>query len=285
MGSLAARRIVWLIAALAAVPAFSKQSRQENRSPHSLFSQSAAEILQREYGKSETSYLLLDANSGALLAAHWENPDQPIPMGSLVKPFTALAYAEEHNFKFPTFACKGKANGCWQDRPHGELGLTAAIVVSCNAYFLQLAAGVPTERLISIADSFDLEPPKEDTTLANLIGLGDRWKIAPLRMARAYLELVRRKSAPGVPPIIEGMRQSAENGTGAAVNRQLRHSKALVKTGTAPCTHPHWAPADAFVLALFPAEQPELLLLIRMHSATGAKAAETEGRMLRDMEE
>lgn len=285
MGSLAARRIVWLFIALIAAPAFPKQPPQENRSPHSLFSQSAAEILQREYGKSETSYLLLDVNSGTLLAAHWENSDQPIPMGSLVKPFTALAYAEEHNFKFPTYACKGKANGCWQDRPHGDLNLTAAISVSCNAYFFQLTAGVPAERLISIADSFGLDPPKKDAAAANLIGLGDQWKISPLRMARAYLELIRRKDSPGVAPILEGMRQSGQRGTGAAVDRQLRHSEALVKTGTAPCTHPHWAPADGFVLALVPAEQPELLLLIRMHSVPGAKAAETEGRMLHDMEE
>jgi cell division protein FtsI/penicillin-binding protein 2 len=286
MGSVVARNIAWLlVVAFVAAPGFSQQPRQENSSPHSLFSQSATEILQREYGKSETSYLLLDAGSGALLTAHWENPDKPIPMGSLVKPFTALAYAEEHDFRFPTYACKGKANGCWQDQPHGELNLTAAISVSCNAYFLQLAEGVPTERLVSIADSFDLETPNKNATAENLIGLGDQWKIAPLRMARAYLELVRRKDAPGVAAILEGMRQSGLHGTGAAVDRQLRHSEALVKTGTAPCTHPHWAPADGFVLASVPAEKPELVLLIRMHSVTGAKAAETAGRMLRDMEQ
>lgn len=286
MGTVAARCSVWLFAVtFVAVPVFPQPPGQQTSSPHSLFSQSAAEILQREYAKSETSYLLLDARSGALLAAHWENPDKPIPMGSLVKPFTALAYAEAHDFHFPTYACKGKANGCWQERSHGELNLTTAISVSCNAYFLRLAEGVPTEHLVSIADSFDLDAPRKDATPANLIGLGDEWKIAPLRMARAYLELLRRRDAPGVAPILEGMRESGLHGTGAAVDRQLKYSAALVKTGTAPCTHSHWAPADGFVLALVPAEKPEILLLIRMHSLTGAKAAETAGRMLRDMEE
>jgi len=285
MGSIIARRILGLfVVAFIAAPAFAQQARQPSSSTSSLFSESAAKILQRAYGQSETSYLLVDANSGALLTAHWENPDKPIPLGSLVKPFTALAYAESHNFQFPTYACKGKANGCWQDQPHGELNLTAAISLSCNAYFLQLAAHVPAERLISIADSFGLNVPNENATPANLIGLGDQWQIAPLRMARAYLELIRRKHAPGVGPIIEGMRQSALQGTGAAVGRQLKHS-ALTKTGTAPCTHSRWAPADGFTLALVPAEKPEILLLIRMHSVTGAKAAETAGRMLRDMEE
>jgi cell division protein FtsI/penicillin-binding protein 2 len=286
MGPVVARNIAWLlVVAFVAAPAFSQQPRQENGLSHSLFSQSAAEILQLEYGKGEISYLLVDADSGALLAAHWENPDKPIPMGSLVKPFTALAYAEEHDFRFPTYACKGKANGCSQDQPHGELNLTKAISVSCNAYFLHLAEGVRAERLVAIAHSFDLETPNKNATAGNLIGLGDQWKIAPLRMARAYLELVRRKDAPGVAAILEGMQMSGLHGTGAAVDRQLRHSKALVKTGTAPCTHPHWAPADGFVVALVPAEKPELLLLIRMHSVTGAKAAETTGRMLRDMEQ
>jgi cell division protein FtsI/penicillin-binding protein 2 len=286
MGSIVARGMVWLVVvALVAASAFSRQARQGNNSAHSLFSQSAAEILEREYGTSETSYLLLDANSGTLLASRWENSDQPIPMGSLVKPFTALAYAEAHDFRFPTYTCKGKANGCWQDQPHGELNLSAAIAVSCNAYFLRLAESVPAERLVSIADSFDLEAPRKDATAANLIGLGDQWKVAPLRMARAYLELVRRKDAPGVAPILEGMRQSALHGTGMAVGRQLKHSTALVKTGTAPCTHAHWAPADGFVIALVPAEKPEILLLVRVHSVAGAKAAETAGRMLSDIEE
>ncbi len=70
MGSLAARRIVWFfLIAFAATPAFPQQSPKQSNSSHSLFSQSAAETLQREYGKSEISFLLLDAGSGALLAS------------------------------------------------------------------------------------------------------------------------------------------------------------------------------------------------------------------------
>ena len=286
MGSLAARRIVWFfLIAFAATPAFPQQSPKQSNSSHSLFSQSAAETLQRDYGKSEISFLLLDAGSGALLASNWESADKPIPMGSLVKPFTALAYAETHNFLFPTFTCKGKANRCWQDKPHGPLNLVPAISVSCNAYFLQLAEAVSHENVSSVANLFDLDAPAKDATAANLIGLGDEWKIAPLRLARAYLELFRRKDAPGVSDILEGLRQSGLRGTGAAVDRQLKHSAALIKTGTAPCTHSRWAPADGLVMALVPAEKPELLLFIRMHSVTGAKAAETAGLMLRDVEQ
>jgi hypothetical protein len=45
------------------------------------------------------------------------------------------------------------------------------------------------------------------------------------------------------------------------------------------------APGDGFVVALVPAQQPEILLMVRVHGVPGAKAAETAGRMLRRMEE
>ena len=247
--------------------------------------QSAVEILQRDYSTSETSYLLLDARSGALLASRWENSEKPIPLGSLVKPFTALAYAEAHDFRYPEYECKGKASGCWQPQPHGKLDITSAVAVSCNTYFRLLAENVAPEQLAPLLQSFGLEPPAADSSAANLMGMGEQWRVSPLHMAKAYLELYRRKDQPGVSPLVEGMRQSALHGTGAAIGRQLKQTTALVKTGTAPCTHSSWAPADGFVLALVPAGQPEILLFVRMHSVTGAKAAETAGRMLHQMEE
>jgi cell division protein FtsI/penicillin-binding protein 2 len=287
MDSIAKRKSVWhpLLFIFLAVPVLSQQPQLPSRITHSLFSQSAVEILQRDYSTSQTSYLLLDAKSGALLASHWENSEKPIPLGSLVKPFTALAYAQAHDFRYPIFECKGKASGCWQDQPHGKLDMTAAVSVSCNAYFRRMAESITVEQLAPVAQAFGLEFPDANFTSPNLIGLGGQWRISPMHMAQAYLELVRRKEQPGVSPILDGMRQSALRGTGAAVHRQLNHTAALVKTGTAPCTHSSWAPADGFVLALVPADQPEILLLVRVHGVAGAKAAETVGRMLRQMEE
>jgi cell division protein FtsI/penicillin-binding protein 2 len=268
-----------------AAPVFCRQSEPTSSATRSLFAQSAVEILQRNYARSETSYLLLDARSGAVLASHWKNSDQPIPLGSLVKPFTALAYAGGHDFRYPIYECKGKASGCWQSQPHGKLDVISAVAASCNTYFHLLAESVSPEQLASLVQSFGLESPGAESTAANFMGLGARWRISPLHMARAYLELYRRKDQPGVSPLIEGMRQSALHGTGAAIGHQLKQTTALVKTGTAPCTHASWAPADGFVLALVPAEQPEILLFLRIHSVTGARAAEIAGRLLRQMEE
>jgi cell division protein FtsI/penicillin-binding protein 2 len=253
--------------------------------PRTLFSQSAVEVLQRDFSGRSVSYLLFDANSGALLASHWEHYDDPIPLGSLVKPFTALAYAEAHEFRYPTYECKGQSSGCWQVHPHGKLDIVSAISVSCNSYFLSLSESVTAEQLLPVTRAFELESPEPDFTRSSLIGLGERWKISPIRMARAYLELYRRRTQPGVREILAGMLQSEKRGTGAAVGRALKHSDALVKTGTAPCTHASRAPADGSVIALVPAQKPEILLMIRVHGVAGAKAAETAGRMLSRMEE
>jgi cell division protein FtsI/penicillin-binding protein 2 len=262
-----------------------QQQPSPNAPPRSLFSQSASEILRKQFANSGASYLLLDAHSGAVLASNWENYDKPIPMGSLMKLFTALAYAGVHDFRYPTYECKGKSTGCWQDQPHGKLDVVAAVSVSCNSYFRRLAESVSPEQLAPVTQEFHLEAPDANSTGGNLIGLGTQWRVSPLHLAQAYLELYRRKEQPGVAPLLEGMRQSALRGTGAAVDRQLKPTKALVKTGTAPCTHTHWAPADGFVLSMVPAENPEILLLIRIHSVAGAKAAETAGQMLLRMEE
>jgi cell division protein FtsI/penicillin-binding protein 2 len=203
----------------------------------------------------------------------------------LVKPFTALAYAEAHDFQYPTHVCKGEASGCWQVHPHGELDIASAIAVSCNSYFRALAANLKGEQLLPTTNRFGLESPAKELTGADLMGLGDQWRISPLHMARAYLELYRRRDQPGVRELLNGMAQSAQRGTGASVGRALKPTDALVKTGTAPCTHVHPAPADGFVVALVPANQPEILLMIRVHGVAGAKAAATAGRMLSRMEE
>jgi len=250
-----------------------------------LFLQSAGSTLVREFSTGNLSFLLLDARTGNVAASYWDNPVKPIPLGSLVKPFAALAYAEAHDSQFPLHVCKGKASGCWQSRPHGELGITSAIAFSCNSYFRALTANLTGENMLPVARQFDLDAPDADLTGPALMGLGIRWRVSPLRMARAYLELYRRRDQAGVSEILAGMVQSAREGTGSAIGRALKHSGAMVKTGTAACTHARSVPADGFVVALVPASDPQYLLLVRVHGVTGATAAVTAGRMLSRLED
>jgi cell division protein FtsI/penicillin-binding protein 2 len=250
----------------------------------SLFAQSAAETLNRDFPDPDVSFLLLDARTGHTLTSRWDNIDSSIPLGSLVKPFTALAYGEQHDFDYPAHTCRGTATGCWLPRGHGEIGLKSAIAYSCNSYFRMLTANLAAPDVAPIAAQFGIEPPDGDASGTALAGIGSRWRISPPRMARAYLELIRRREQPGVREILAGMVQSAQHGTGAAVDRILPFPDALVKTGTAPCTHSPRAPGDAFAIVLTHADQPKILLMVRVHGVPGAQAAKTAGLMLRRIE-
>lgn len=258
---------------------------ERSQDSDTLFAQSAAEALSREFSSRDVSFLLLDARTGRVIASRWDHPETPIPLGSLVKPFTALAYGELHEFKYPPHMCRGTATGCWRPGGHGATDLTSAIAYSCNSYFRMLTADLKAADVSPTAMRFGLESPDHDATGAALAGLGDRWRTSPLRMARAYLELVRRREQPGTREIVAGMAQSAQQGTGAEVDRSLPFPDALVKTGTAPCTHSPRAPGDGFVVALVPGDDPQILLMVRVHGTPGARAAKTAGQMLRRIQE
>ncbi len=251
--------------------------------PPSLFAQSAAALLARDFPDPALSYLLFDARRGRLLAARWDHPDQPIPLGSLVKPFIAMAYGADHSFRFPRHECRGGAT-CWLPSGHGRLDLTHAVAYSCNAYFRALAADLDLAHTAGEYRHFGLEPPPASATPDQLIGLEDSWRLAPLQIAHAYLALAARPWDPGVPLVLEGMADSARFGTGKAVGRTLNAAGALVKTGTATCTHGN-APGDGFVVALLPADAPRLLLLVRVHGQPGSRAALTAGRILRRLQD
>ncbi len=251
----------------------------------SLFAQSARQILNRDFPSGDISFMLLDATTGNVLASRWDDPETPIPLGSLVKPFTALAYGEHHAFRYPAHVCQGTATGCWFPRGHGEVDLTSAIAYSCNSYFRVLTAEMTTADVSPVAARFGLKPPAPEVAGPALAGIGNRWQISPLSMARAYLELPRRRDQPGVRQILAGMAQSAKQGTGAEVDRTLLSPDALVKTGTARCTHAKRAPGDGFTIAMVPSENPQFLLMVRVHGVPGAQAAKITGQMLRRLQE
>ncbi len=288
---------------IAGLPALSSSDAEKlasdyNQPRASLFVQSAGQILSREYGNchgaavsrscsqsDRISFLALDAHTGAVIASRWENPEKPVPLGSLVKPFTALAYGERHQFIYPTHVCRGTSTGCWLPRGHGEVDLASAIANSCNSYFRMLTANMSVADVSPVTGSFGLQLPAPESSGFSLAGVGTGWLISPLSMANAYLELIRRRDQPGVRQVLAGMAQSAWRGTGAEVDRALEHPEALVKTGTALCTHSKHAPGDGFVIAMIPAGDPQILVMVRVHGVPGAQAAQTAGQMLRRIEE
>jgi cell division protein FtsI/penicillin-binding protein 2 len=245
------------------------------------FSQGAKAVLERNFPSPNLSYLLLDA-SGNVLAERWPAP-APISPGSLIKPFLAIAYGEQHGGRFPTVRCLGTRDRCWLPRGHGNLGLEEAITQSCNAYFLQLAAGLDHQRAAETFARYGLAGPPITASAESLAGLGSAWKETPLAWARAYLQLVNEQQSPTQSRVVKGMLGSAERGTARAIDAALGRNAALAKTGTAVCSHTPRGAADGFTVVLYPAAQPRMLLLARVHGVTGAESAKAASAMLRSL--
>ena len=277
------KQIFFVTGLVLLVPAMSSSRPSPDRfaDQKSLFAQASAQALNQNFSNPDISFLVLDTRTGELLASRWDDPDRPVPLGSLAKPFAALAYGEQHAFHYPTHTCRGSQSGCWRPGGHGEMNLTSAIAYSCNSYFRALTEDLHAGDLAQTANRFGIEAPDSQASGMDLAGLGPRWKISPLRMAHAYLEMFQSRDNPAVIQILAGMERSAQKGTGAEVDRALGHKNALVKTGTATCNHVQRAPGDGFAMALAPAEYPRILLFVRVHGVPGSQAARTAGQMLR----
>jgi cell division protein FtsI/penicillin-binding protein 2 len=228
----------------------------------------------------DPAYLMIDAATGRRIETRWSNPEQPVPLGSLIKPFTALAYAAAHHLTYPTFVCHGAEDGCWRPAGHGRIGITEAVAFSCNAYFRRLSEGTSPAVLTSTLARFGISADVPSATPTAMVGLGDRLRLSPLAVARGYLELASRTAQPGVPPLLEGMRLSARTGTGSGVGAAVGDVDALVKTGTAPCLHEPRAAGDGYAVALYPADRPRVVLIVRAHGRTGAQTASLAGELL-----
>ena len=235
-----------------------------------LHAQSAAAVLKRDFNGPDLSYILLDEN-GQILAQRWEQPERDIPVGSLLKPFFAVAYGRTHH-SFPVFHCVGKKT-CWLPRGHGTLHIREAIAFSCNSYFHQLVASAGSGFRPAM-EGFDLHTSSEHSLST----------AAPLALERAYLELTRHSQEAEVSPVLEGMALSAQKGTAKAIAKELPEMTALAKTGTAPCTHVKKAPGDGFALVMAPADHPRAVLLVRLHGKPGFMAADLAGRMIAKVE-
>ncbi len=211
-------------------------------------------------------YIVVDIRTREVLAQEWPDAGQPIPVGSLVKPFTALASAGP----FPDFVCHGAIDRCWLAKGHGPLQFRDALANSCNAYFLHLARGVDAHTLAVVAAKFGIPPPSSETPEAR-IGLGAGWQISPISLARAYCELTARSAEPRVAEILAGMKQAAESGTASAIGHG-----AFAKTGTAPCVAKQKHKGDGFAIVL----DTRIAILVRVHGVPGAEAAKSAAVIL-----
>ena len=273
----------WLVPMTSSGDSFTRPGALESSSDAALFSRTASQTLARDFSSPGISYLLFDSRDDTFIAARWSESTQPVPVGSLVKPFTALAYAETHDFRFPEHVCTG-GSSCWLPKGHGALGIVAAIALSCNAYFTELASNTGGLQVTSVARRFGLNGPGTNASPEAMAGRFGVWREAPESLVRAYAMLLGRRSQPAIRDIVDGMAKSAREGTAAGLSRHALHQTFLAKTGTAPCTHTEHAPGDGFVIVAWPADFPRYLLLVRQHGVPGAQASVLAGRMLLSLE-
>lgn len=214
-------------------------------------------------------YLVMNFSTGETLTESWHNEQVSSP-GSLLKIFVALAYGRKNEFVFPNVKCSGAT--CWLPSGHGNMGVEQAIAHSCNTYFRQLVKSVSPAEVGFEASRLGLRSPNPDSSAEDLWGLHPAWTALPQEILQAYIELVRRRSDPGVAIILRGLRQAAREGTASSIALRLPQD-AFAKTGTAACTHAVNADGDGFAVIVYPAETPRYSVLVRTHGKTGAVAA------------
>lgn len=245
----------------------------------SLYDRTVTALVEREFPQPELSYLLVDARTGEVVAERWSGPRR-LPVGSLVKPFTALAYGQSHGFRYPQHTCRGEGDGCWFVTGHGRLGLRRALADSCNVYFRRLAEGITPETMRLVAHNFSLTGPSPETESVTWAGLGTDWKQHSLVLLHAYIELAERGAEPGAREILQGLAMSARDGTGRGIGHAFPGIPVLAKTGTAACSHGVEWSGDGYAVALYPATTPRWGLLVQLHGSPGADAAVVAGRLL-----
>ncbi len=251
-------------------------------SARAISQESAARLLEQRFANSGAAYVLMDPGSGEVVASNWPDPDRALPLGSLLKPFTAIAYGETHAFEYPVLECRGEAGGCWRPRGHGRIGIVEAIAHSCNAYFRTLASKLSAQDVSTALERFGMTPLDAGAERESLFGAGDAWRATPHAVLRAYLEIARRRTQPGAREVVQGMTLAARAGTAETVGHAL-DADALVKTGTASCRH-GGAPGDGYAVALYPADAPRFALLVSLHEAPGSRAAAVAGEMLQALQ-
>ena len=273
---------------LALILSLATAANPQPNNPTSLLAQTIQSTLIQRWppaANPHLSWLVLDTTTGQLLAQQWPALDQPIPVGSLTKPFLALAYAATHT-TFPNITCYGNsgltstgklADRCWLPRGHGQLNIQTALANSCNAYFLGLSRAIDPTALHTVTQTYNLPAPPANATPATLIGLNTTWQISPLALARAYAQLASQsKTDPTTEAILTGLHLATQQGTASV----LRSSDALAKTGTAPCQHHCAITSDGLIIALTPAASPRILLFVRQQGTTGAATASIAAQML-----
>jgi stage II sporulation protein D len=204
-------------------------------------------------------------------------PAGPRPVGSLVKPFLAEAWARAHpGTTPPRFRCD-RSSPCWKPAGHGELALARALAVSCNAYFRALAADTPPDALARVLreEGFRIGGPLSPEAALGLSDEEAAATIEPARLLEAYARLVTQPwpvQEPVRREVLEGLREAAGLGTARLAGGVMG------KTGTVRSLDGRALSTSGWALSIDEGGRATLGLLAR---GTGREAAKALGALQR----
>jgi cell division protein FtsI/penicillin-binding protein 2 len=213
--------------------------------------------------------------AGEVRETNWVDAQKPFSLGSLLKPFLALAYLSTHA-QAPVIECRGAAAGCWHAQGHGRQDMIAALANSCNVYFLEVAANIERAALDLTCLSYGLSIPAREMSATRLIGLDEGWPQSRIATARAFAALAGNSRDLHVQTVLAGMARCARAGTGSAVKLTC-----FAKTGTAHCGHLKSGRGDGYAVAMYPLDQPRCVVLAMQHNKTGAETAGCLGPLIK----
>ncbi|MEP7365500.1 MAG: SpoIID/LytB domain-containing protein, partial [Acidobacteriota bacterium] len=230
--------------------------------------------LARAFGTQAGSAVVLDATTGKVLGGYHldEARTRKAAPGSTLKPFTWLAWSEEHKgASIPRMVCRRKLSvrGRNLDCAHPDAGIPLgpqeAIAYSCNSFFDQLRFAAPP----SFLQRFGLTSYAAQYMTLGAIG-EEGIKVTPLELAQAYrvLALEARKGSLD-SQVARGLQGSVEYGSGQLAG--VKGLKVAGKTGTT--TGPDGAYTHAWFAGWAPAEKPQIVVVVFLEQGRGAANA------------
>lgn len=293
----------------------------ENEVPKRFFFNPSLGSLSRELKsfseKEGVAFSLYDFRKHRLVASCGVDAlERPQPMGSILKPFVALAAWASGPDAGPS-SDRGERPGedlerrdvvclpseksvpvseaCWNRRGHGPVTFSHSLALSCNFFFASLAEGMDEGAWSNTFRLFHLEAPVFKDALsperkrALAIGSDPDFLVTPSRLFFAYLALFGENlpsgtATNGIPAsrlkkIREALALTQQIGT--VKNQKHFQVPASVKTGTSFAMEMEDGEIDpvrtcGWAFAALPRDKPRLAILLRKNHSTGAAGAYPE---------
>lgn len=230
--------------------------------------------LARAFGSQAGSAVVLDVATGRILGGYQLDKarTRKAAPGSTLKPFTWLAWSEEHKgAAIPRMVCRRKlsAGGHTLDCAHPDaaipLGPAEALAYSCNSFFDQLRFAPPP----SFLQRYGFTAYAAQNLTLGAIG-EEGLKVTPLELAKAYRQLALQAAKRTLDGhVANGLAGSVQYGSG-----QLAGIKGLAVAGkTGTTAGPSRAYTHAWFAGWAPAEKPEIVVVVFLEQGRGAANA------------